>query len=148
MSLLRVCWLPLASLALVVILGLVGCRAAAAQPTMRFVSPADGATVSGPKVKVEVAVTDWQLVPAGSPVAEGQGHLHFFVDVPASAVAVGQPIPPTTANPAIVHAGAAPLTSRDLTLSPGTHTITVVMGNSSHIALSSPAPQTITIHVQ
>jgi hypothetical protein len=115
---------------------------------MKIVSPADGATVQGTKVKVEVAVTDWKLVPAGTKVADGEGHLHFFVDVPASAVAVGQPVPPTTANPAFVHAGAGPLTSRELTLSPGRHTITVVMGNSSHVALGSPAPQSITIQVQ
>lgn len=143
-------WSLLAGFLFVLILGLVGCATAAAQPTptMKIVSPADGATVTGPKVKVEVAVTDWKLVPAGTTVAAGEGHLHFFVDIPATAVAVGQPIPPTAANPAFIHAGAAPLTSRELTLSPGTHTITVVMGNSSHMALSSPAPQSITIHVQ
>jgi hypothetical protein len=115
---------------------------------MKIVSPTDGTTVQGPKVKVEVAVTDWKLVPAGTAVTAGEGHLHFFVDIPATTVAVGQPIPATTANPAIIHAGAEPLTTRELTLSPGTHTITVVMGNSAHVALSSPAPQSITIHVQ
>jgi Domain of unknown function (DUF4399) len=141
-------WALLASVLLIVALGLVGCSAVAAQPTMKIVAPADGATVQGPKVKVEVAVTDWKLVPAGTKVADGEGHLHFFVDVPASAVAVGQLIPPTTANPAFIHAGAEPLTSRELTLTPGTHTITVVMGNSSHVALANPAPQSITIHVQ
>ena len=138
----------LAFLMFALVFGLVGCTGAAVQPTLKILGPADGATVTGPKVKVEAAVTGWKLVPAGATVADGEGHLHFFIDVPATAVAVGQPIPATAANPAFIHGGAEPLTSRELTLGTGTHTITVVMGNSSHLALSSPAPQTITIHVQ
>ena len=117
-------------------------------PAITITSPADGATVKGPKVKIDVAVTDWQLAPAGSPAAEGSGHLHFFIDTPSSAVPIGQAIPPTDANPAYIHAGKDPLTSRELTLSPGKHTITVVMGNTGHVALDTPAPKSITITVE
>jgi hypothetical protein len=127
---------------------LSGCAAAPAAPTLKIVSPADGATVKGPQVKVEASVQGFKLVPAGSAVANGEGHLHFFVDVPSSTVAVGQAIPPTESNHAIVHAGKEPLTSRELELSPGTHTITVVVGDSSHVALGTPAPQSITVHVE
>ena len=115
---------------------------------MTIVSPKDGATVKGPTVPVEVAVTNWTLVPAGAPVAEGEGHLHFFIDVPASSVAVGKAIPATAGNAAYVHLGKDPLTHHDLTLTPGKHTITVVMGNANHIALDHPAPQQITITVE
>jgi hypothetical protein len=115
---------------------------------MTITSPADGATVKGPKVKVDVAVSNWQLAPAGSPAAEGSGHLHFFIDTPAAAVPIGQAIPPTDTNPAYIHAGKDPLTSRELTLSPGKHTITVVMGNTGHVALDTPAPKSITITVE
>jgi uncharacterized protein DUF4399 len=125
-----------------------GTPAASATPTLKITSPADGATVKGPKVEFEVAVTDWKLVPASGTPADGEGHLHFFIDTPAASVVAGQPIPPTTANPAYIHAGKDPLTSRELQLSPGKHTITVVMGNAAHVALSSPAPQTITITVE
>jgi hypothetical protein len=117
-------------------------------PSIKIVSPADGATVKGPKVKVEVAVESWTLMPAGSPAADATGHLHFFIDTPASAVPVGQAIPPTTANAAYIHAGKDPLSSRELELSPGKHTITVVMGNTGHVALESPAPKSITITVE
>jgi Domain of unknown function (DUF4399) len=129
-------------------LALTGCGASAAAPSITIVSPADGATVKGPKVKVEVTVANWQLAPAGSPAAEGSGHLHFFVDTPSSAVPVGQAIPPTDANPAYIHAGKDPLNSRELTLTPGKHTITVVMGNTGHVALDTPAPKSITITVE
>src|SRR5437867_2895805 len=135
--------LLLASLLACLALVLVACGGAAAAPSMKIVSPADGATVKGPKVKVEVAVANWKLAPAGAPAANGEGHLHFFIDVPASAVPVGQAIPPTDANPAYVHAGKDPLSSRELQLTPGKHTITVVMGNTGHVALDNPAPQSI-----
>ena len=126
---------------------LSACGAGAA-PSITITSPADGATVKGPKVKVDVAVSNWQLAPAGSPAAEGSGHLHFFIDTSASAVPIGQAIPPTDANPAYIHAGKDPLTSRELTLSPGKHTITVVMGNTGHVALDTPAPKSITVIVE
>lgn len=116
--------------------------------TIKIISPADGATVKGPKVKVDVAVENWTLMPAGSPAADKTGHLHFFIDTPASAVPVGQAIPPTDTNPTYVHAGKDPLTSRELQLSPGKHTITVVMGNTGHVALDNPAPRSITITVE
>ncbi len=113
--------------------------------------PADHGTteqrdVQGRQVKIEVQVANWKLVDAGSPVATGEGHLHFFVDQPASAVPAGQAIPAGTA--AYVHAGKAPYTSRELELTPGQHTITVVMGDSSHVALAQPTPQIVTFTVQ
>jgi hypothetical protein len=141
-------WIGLAAITLALLLALAGCGRSGATPALRIVSPTDGATVKGPKVKVEVAVTDWQLAPAGGALTESQGHLHFFIDTPASSVPAGQPIPPTDANPGYMHAGKEPLSSRELSLNPGKHTITVVMGNAAHVALSSPAPQTITINVE
>ena len=118
----------------------------AAIPSLTIIAPATGATVTGPKVKVEAEAKNWQTVAAaGSAVTPGEGHLHFFIDVPASSVAVGQAIP--TGDPKYVHAGAAPLTGRELELSPGQHTIIVVAGNSAHIALASPAPQSVTFTV-
>jgi hypothetical protein len=138
-------FLSIAAFCLTLILAACG---GGATPSISITSPADGATVKGPKVKVDVAVTDWQLAPAGSPAAEGSGHLHFFIDTPSSAVPIGQAIPPTDANPAYIHAGKDPLTSRELTLSPGKHTITVVMGNTGHVALDTPAPKSITITVE
>jgi hypothetical protein len=141
-------WLVVACFIITFAATLAGCGGTAATPSMRFSAPTDGATVKGPKVKLEVAVTNWKLVPAGGALVEGEGHLHFFIEVPVESVAVGQAIPPTESNPAYVHAGKDPLMSRELQLSPGKHTITAVMGNASHLALASPAPQSITITVE
>lgn len=138
----------LAMAAFVVLLTLAGCGGSAGAPAIAIKAPADGATVKGPKVKVDVAVSNWKLAPAGGTVANGEGHLHFFVDLPASSIAPGQPIPATTENPAYIHAGKEPLDSRELELAPGKHTITVVMGDAAHAALSAPAPQSITINVE
>jgi len=119
----------------------------AAIPSLKIVAPAIGATVTGPKGKVEVDAKNWKTVaPAGSPVTPGERHLHFFIDVPASSVAVGQAIP--TGDPKYVHAGGALLTDRELELSPGQHTITVVAANAAHIALASPTPQSVTFTVK
>jgi Domain of unknown function (DUF4399) len=137
----------LASILLGLALSLAACNISP-PATIRITSPADGATVKGPKVTVEVAVENWTLMPAGSPAADATGHLHFFIDTPASVVPAGQAIPPTDTNPAYIHAGKAPLTSREIELSPGQHTITVVMGNTGHVALDNPAPKSITITVE
>jgi hypothetical protein len=137
----------LAAILFCLTLALAACGGGAA-PSITITSPADGATVKGPKVKVDVAVANWQLAPAGSPDADSSGHLHFFVDTPSAAVPIGQAIPPTDANPAFIHAGKDPLASRELTLTPGKHTITVVMGNTGHVALDTPAPKSITITVE
>jgi hypothetical protein len=116
-------------------------------PAMRVVSPAAGATVKGPKVKVEVAVDGFKLVPANQAPVANEGHLHFFIDVPASSVAVGQVIPldqPQT----YVHAGKEPFTSRELELAPGKHTITVVAANAAHVVVDQPAPVSVEVTVE
>jgi hypothetical protein len=75
----RMRWLVVACFILTFTVALVGCGGTAATPAMRFTTPSDGATVKGPKVKVEMRVTNWKLVPAGGALAEGEGHLHFFI---------------------------------------------------------------------
>jgi len=126
----------------------VACSAQAPStvPIMTITEPTNGAILQGPRVKITVQVVNWKLVDAGSPVAQGEGHLHFFIDQPASAIPVGQLIP--TRDPAYVHVGATPYTSRELDLRPGQHTITAVMGDSNHAALTQPAPQTVTVTVK
>ena len=81
-----------------------------------------------------------------SPVA-GEGHVHFFVDTPASTVPVGKVVPLDQAN-VYVHAGKEPFTSRELELCPGRHTITVVMADAAHIVVGQPQPASVTIDVE
>jgi hypothetical protein len=111
---------------------------------IRVTSPVQGAQVG--KVLITAEVDNWQLVNANQAPKAGEGHLHFFVDVPASSVADGQVIP-TDKPESYVHAGKAPFGSREIALKPGTHTVVVVMGDSEHKKLASPEPVSITFLV-
>ena len=115
--------------------------------TMSIVSPAAGAKVKGPKVTVMVDVKGFRLVPANQAPVAGEGHVHFFVDTPASTVPVGKVVPLDQAS-VYVHAGKEPFTSRELELTPGRHTITVVMADAAHIVVSQPQPASVTIDVE
>lgn len=121
-------------------------QTAAATPTLRVIAPAEGSVVTSP-VKVQVAVDGFGLVAATTPIAEGSGHLHFFIDTPPDAVPEGQMIPLDSATK-YVHAGKEPFTERELTLAPGEHVIWVVAANSGHLALRTPAPVKLTLKVQ
>ncbi len=112
---------------------------------VKITSPAKGAKVTSP-VTVIASVEEFKLVAAGTPLAEGEGHLHFFIDVPASNVKPGKMIPlDTTAR--YVHLGKEPFDRRDLTLAPGKHTITVVAANSGHERIKGVPPYSVTFTV-
>jgi hypothetical protein len=65
-------------------------------------------------------------------------HLHYFIDTPAAAA--GSSI--TTTDPKIIHSAS---TSQDLgALAAGTHTVTVVLGQLSHVACDTRASVTFT----
>ena len=116
-------------------------------PQIKILSPANGATIDGSKVAIDVEVAGWKFVDANQPAKDGEGHLHFFVDVPAGAVQAGSAIP-LDQKASFVHAGKAPYTQREIELGPGQHTITVVMGNSLHQALAVPVPASVTFTVK
>jgi hypothetical protein len=56
-------------------------QASGPKPTVKFVTPKDGATVNG-TVKATVALTNFQIAPqaVGQAPRPGQGHLHFKMD--------------------------------------------------------------------
>ena len=113
-------------------------------PHLKVVSPKKRAVAS--PVTVIVAVERFKLVAAGTPLADGEGHLHFFIDVPASNVKPGALIP-LDSLARYVHAGKEPFDRRDLTLTPGKHTITVVAANSGHLRLAGVKPVKVTFTV-
>jgi len=125
---------------------LVACAPASREPEMRIVYPQQGARVPSAQVSVQVEVRNFRLVRPGAP-RPGEGHLHFFIDVPASAVADGQIIPLDQTDK-FVHLGAPPFTARTLTLSPGVHTITAVMADGTHAKLPTPRPVSVTFFLQ
>jgi hypothetical protein len=114
-------------------------------PHVKITSPKKGAKVTSP-VTVIAAVEEFKLVPAGTPLAEGEGHLHFFIDVPADNVKPGAMIPLDTLT-RYIHLGKEPFDRRDLTLAPGKHTITVVAANSGHQRIKDVKPYSVTFTV-
>ncbi|GIV84348.1 MAG: hypothetical protein KatS3mg052_1355 [Candidatus Roseilinea sp.] len=125
---------------------LAACAPASREPSMRIVYPQPGVRVPEAKVPIQVEVRNFRLVRPGPP-RPGEGHLHLFIDVPASAIADGQIIPLDQTDK-YVHMGAPPFATRTLTLSPGVHTITAVMADGLHAKLPIPAPVSVTFFVQ
>ena len=69
------------------------------------------------------------LVKAAADVDPQSFHVHYYVDTPVGSLKPGDVIP--AGNPQIVHSGALTL---DLKLTPGSHTVIVVLGQLSHAA--------------
>lgn len=106
-----------------------------------FISPEDGATVSGP-VTVRFGLRGMGVAPAGT-VAEGTGHHHLIVDAPLPPA--GQPIPNDAKH---LHFGKGQ-TETTVTLAPGRHTLQLLVGDHSHVPHDPVvASEVITITVE
>ena len=120
---------------------LAACQPAAAEPSVSFVEPADGATVSSP-VTVRLAAENFTIEPAGE-VKPDAGHLHIMVD--ADCIAAGQVIPKDDTH---LHYGQGQLEA-SLELAPGAHTLCLQAADGAHTALDADGlTQTINITVQ
>ncbi len=87
---------------------------------------------------VNVTVTPAQNIKPTSAADATSFHLHYFVDTPATAA--GGVIP--SGDPKIIHSGT---TTQDLgALAPGSHTVTVVLGQLSQTACDARASVTFT----
>ena len=109
--------------------------------SVAILSPRNGDVVSSP-VKVVFDLQGMTLAPAGDPTPNS-GHHHLLVDVPAPDL--GQPIPKDEQH---LHFGKAQ-TETELTLTPGPHTLQLLLGDSNHVPHNPPVMSTpITITVQ
>lgn len=104
-----------------------GYKKVAAPPEAKvyFVNVANGATVSNP-VKVVFGLSGMGVAPAGIEKA-GTGHHHLLVDV--AEWDANNPLP---ANDNFRHFGLGQ-TETSVTLSPGTHTLQMVLADQNHI---------------
>jgi hypothetical protein len=107
-----------------------------------FVSPANGAVVESP-VTVRFGLSNMGVAPAGVNV-EGTGHHHLLIDV--------ETLPDlTTSMPSseqLRHFGKGQ-TEVQLELSPGVHSLQLLMGNYLHIPHDKPVlSEKITITVR
>lgn len=107
-----------------------------------FITPTDGATLSGP-VTVRFGLRGMGVAPAGTD-APASGHHHLLVDV-AELPAMDQPLPATDN---IRHFGKGQ-TETELSLPPGRHSLQLLMGDRNHVPHQPPVlSEKITITVQ
>jgi hypothetical protein len=105
------------------------------------ISPADGATVASP-VLIQFGLSGMGVAPAGV-VFPNTGHHHLLVDAPLPPFS--QPIPGDKQH---VHFGAGQ-TETSLALSPGKHTLQLLLGDDKHVPHEPPVYSTpITVTVQ
>jgi hypothetical protein len=105
-----------------------------------FVEPADGATV-GRKLTVKFGLSGMELVPAGT-YKPNSGHHHLLIDAPLPAF--DREIPSDLNH---VHFGRAQ-TEAEITLTPGDHTLQLLLGDHEHIPHDPPIfSNVIHIHV-
>ena len=109
--------------------------AAAANPQLAVNSPTEGQSIDGTSVTIEFEVSDFSVVPSTVPLSEagnrpdanveGEGHLHFMLDL----------------MPVIVWESTEPYTLEDVP--PGEHTLMIELVNNDHSPLASPVSQQI-----
>ena len=122
-------------------LTLVAGTASAEDAIAYIVSPADGATVNNPLTVVFGLRNPWGVAPAGTKL-DNTGHHHLLIDV--SLPELTQPIAKDDQHR---HFGGGQ-TETTLTLSPGKHTLQLLLGDFAHVPHQPPVvskPITITV---
>ncbi len=110
-------------------------------PELYFVSPTDGAAVKNP-VTVVFGLRGFGVAPAGV-VKDNTGHHHLLIDTDLSDLSA--PIPNDAQHR---HFGGGQ-TETTIELSPGQHTLQLVLGNFAHIPHQPPLmSERITITVE
>ena len=132
--------IKLATASLLLLAAVFGARAD--EPAAYIVSPADGATLKNPVTVVFGLRNPWGVAPAGTQV-EHTGHHHLLIDTPVPGD-LTQPIPKDDQHR---HFGGGQ-TETTLTLSPGKHTLQLLLGDFAHVPHQPPVmskPVTITV---
>jgi hypothetical protein len=93
-----------------------------------IISPANGAKVHGP-VTVKFGLKGMGIAPAGVKF-DNTGHHHLLIDTDLSTLSLDTALP---ASDKVVHFGKGQ-TETTLTLTPGKHTLELVLGDYQHVA--------------
>jgi hypothetical protein len=96
-----------------------------------IISPKDGAKVSSP-VTVQFGLKGMGVAPAGVKI-ENTGHHHLLIDTDAP-TDLSQPLP---ASEKVVHFGKGQ-TETQVKLTPGKHTLQLLLGDSTHVPHNPP----------
>lgn len=121
--------------------GAVPREAAPEGARLYFISPADGDTVKSP-VRVRFGLEGMGVAPAGVQ-KEHTGHHHLIIDAPTPPA--GLPVP---ADDQHFHFGGGQ-TETEVELTPGKHTLQLVLGDFKHVPHDPPVvSEIITITVE
>lgn len=112
-------------------------------PGITIASPADGAVLPAGNVTVSVRVFYFTLVPSyGQAYVPGEGHLHYYMDVPVPRAGEKAPVPPPG------HFIPTTATSYTFVNVPaGAHTFSVELANNDHSPFPRPIFSTVTVTV-
>ena len=97
-------------------------------PALTIVSPKDGELIKSSKITIELKAENFNLVPVGSPVKDGEGHFHVWLD---SDKKLGPRTSFTFEN-----------------IASGSHAIVAELVKSDHSSLSPKAAKTIAINAE
>jgi hypothetical protein len=95
------------------------------QPTIKITTPAEGATVPGPDVTIQMEALGVTIKAADGTRTPNEGHYHLYLDTEP------QLTPETPIGQEAVHTAQNSYTFKGLT--PGKHTVTVVLADGQHI---------------
>ncbi|MDD1668690.1 MAG: hypothetical protein LUO97_02715 [Methanomicrobiales archaeon] len=110
-------------------------------PDLTITSPADGAVLQAGNITISVQVSNFKLVPEYGAYISGEGHLHYYLDLPANAVPGA-----IASRPGYF----VPTTDTSYTWTnvlPGTHTFTVELASTDHSPLPRSVTRTVTVKV-
>ena len=120
---------------------IVAASSADSSAELYFISPADGETVQNPVV-VRFGLKNMGVAPAGTDVAN-TGHHHLLIDTELPAMNL-----PIAKDDKHRHFGGGQ-TEASIELSPGKHTLQLLLGDFSHIPHNPPvASKQLTITVE
>ena len=133
--------ISLAAAAALAVWTLAGCGAMPEPAqSVSLVEPANGATVSSP-FKLRFGVKGMAVAPAGD-ILPNSGHHHLVIN--GEAVPAGQSVPFTARS---LHFGKGQ-TETEITLPPGTYTLTAQFANGAHQSYGKAMSQTIIVTVK
>ena len=112
--------------------------------TVSITSPADGSTINGPNVTVQVSVSGFEIRPAAEGIVPGTGHHHFYLDTDLTPA--DQPVP--TIPPNVIHKGDATSEHTFENVAPGEHRIIAVVADGIHVPLQPWVVDTVTFTVR
>jgi len=119
---------------------LLAAAAQAAEPSVSFTAPMDGAVVTSP-FDVKFAVTGMEVKPAGE-MAANTGHHHLLINT--GPIAKGAPIPMDDTH---LHYGKGQ-TEAKVTLPPGKYKLTMQFADGAHQSYGPALSKTINITVK